>query len=85
MKQQYTKELTPEIKAKQANSPFKTEEIAAMDDGARMIIAEGKKLEFKHPVKADGDEIISIPQGHTYLVKRERITSGADFLTVTGV
>ncbi|MCK7440473.1 hypothetical protein L8P13_22810 [Enterobacter cloacae] len=84
MNQQYTNELTPEIKAQQPNPPFKAEEIAAMDDGVRAIIAEGKKLERKHPVKANGDEIISIPQGHTYLVTREWIASGADFLTITG-
>lgn len=32
----------------------------------------------------NGDEIISTPQGHTYLVTREGIVPGADFLTVTG-
>ncbi|MEE9658958.1 hypothetical protein [Enterobacter cloacae complex sp. CARB60] len=85
MNQQYTNELTPEIKAQQAKSPFSAEEIVAMDDGARAIIAEGKELERKHPVKANGDEIITPPQGHTYLATREEIASGADFLTVTGV
>ena len=160
MNQQYTNELTPEIKAQQAKSPFTAEEIAAMDDGARAIIVEGRELERKHPVNAiwriategsttrrggivapvereskllldngryasiatagdivtypdgstaaivtragkasmwkgvgvalvgsvldNGDEIISTPQGHTYLVTREGIVSGADFLTVTG-
>lgn len=124
-------------------SPFTAEEIAAMDQDSRAIIAEGKALEWKHPVNAiwriategnitrcggivapvereskllldngryatiatsagatsmcngadvalvdslldNGDEIISTPQRHTYLVTREGITSGADFLTVTG-
>lgn len=32
----------------------------------------------------NGDEIISTPQGHSYLVTREGIAAGADFLTVTG-
>lgn len=160
MNQQYTNELTPEIKAQLDTSPFTAEEIAAMDDEARAIIAEGRELERKHPVIAilriategsvtrhggivaplereskllldngkyasiatagdlviyqDGstasirtsagrasmykgicvalvgseldndDEIISTPQGHTYLVTREGIASGDDFLTVTG-
>ncbi|MBX8460703.1 hypothetical protein K5E19_09575 [Enterobacter sp. RIT637] len=84
MNQQCTNELTPEIKAQQAKSPFTAEEIAAMDDGVRAIIAEGREQERKHLVKANGDEIISIPQGHIYLVRRGGITSGEDFLTVTG-
>lgn len=146
MNQQYSNELTPAIVAELAMSPFTAEEIAAMDDGARAIIAEGKELERKHSINAiwriatvgsitrrggivapveresklllengryastatiatsagatsmcngagvalvgsvldNGDEIISTPQGHTYLVTREGIAPGADFLTVTG-
>ncbi|WP_236307917.1 PAAR domain-containing protein [Enterobacter bugandensis] len=160
MNQQYSNELTPAILAELAMSPFTAEEIAAMDDGARAIIAEGKELERKHSINAiwriatvgsitrrggivapveresklllengryastatagdtvtypdgstatiatsagatsmcngagvalvgsvldNGDEIISTPQGHTYLVTRNGIASGADFLTVTG-
>ncbi|WP_150145188.1 hypothetical protein [Enterobacter bugandensis] len=109
MDQQYSNELTPEIVAELEMSPFTAEEIAAMDQDSRAIIAEGKALEWKHPVNAiwriategnitrcggivapvdslldNGDEIISTPQRHTYLVTREGITSGADFLTVTG-
>ncbi|MCV2533842.1 hypothetical protein ACR9HT_08010 [Enterobacter wuhouensis] len=161
MNQQYSNEITPEIKAELETSPFTAEEIAAMDDDARTIIAEGRELERKHlvnaiwriategsitrrggivaPVERDskllldngryasiatagdivtypdgstatiatsagaasmfkgsgvalvgsllnnGDEIISTPQGHTYLVTLEGIAPGADFLTVTGV
>ena len=160
MNQQYSNEITPEIKAELETSPFTAEEIAAMDDDARTIIAEGRELERKHPVNAiwriategsitrrggivapvereskllldngryasiatagdivtysdgstaaiatsagkasmckgvgvalvgsvldNGDEIISTPQGHVYLVTREGIAPGADFLTVTG-
>ncbi|ELQ3994698.1 PAAR domain-containing protein [Enterobacter bugandensis] len=160
MDQQYSNELTPEIVAELEMSPFTAEEIAAMDQDSRAIIAEEKALEWKHPVNAiwriategnitrcggivapvereskllldngryasiatagdivtcpdgstatiatsagatsmcngadvalvdslldNGDEIISTPQRHTYLVTREGITSGADFLTVTG-
>ncbi|WP_225988646.1 hypothetical protein [Leclercia adecarboxylata] len=160
MNQQYTNELTPELKSELETSPFTAEEIAAMDDDARAIIAEGRDLERKHPVIAiwriatagsitcregiiapveregkllldngryasiatvgdivtyqdvstatistsagaasmlkgagvalvgsvlsNGDEIISTPQGHAYLVTREGIAPGRDFLTVTG-
>jgi|AGFS01.1.fsa_nt_gi hypothetical protein len=160
MIQQYTNELTPEVKSELEISPFAAEEIAAMDDEARAIIAEGRELERKHPVIAiwriatagsitrrggivapverggkllldngryasiaivgdivtyqdgstatistsagaasmlkgagvalvgsvlsNGDEIISTPQGHAYLVTREGMATGADFLAVTG-
>lgn len=160
MNQQNTNELMPEILTELEASPLTAEEIAAMDDGAGAIIAEGKELERNHPVNAiwrittegsitrrggiiapveresklllengryasiatagdtgtypdgstatiansagatsmcngagvalvgsvldNGDEIISTPQGHTYLVTREGIAPGADFLTVTG-
>ena len=161
MNQQYTNELTPEILTGLEASPFTAEEIAAMDDDAHAIIAEGRDLKRNHPVNAiwriategsitrrggivapvereskllldngryasiatagdivtypdgstatiatsagatsmcngagialvgsvlnNGDEIISTPQGHTYLVTLEGIAPGADFLTVTGV
>ncbi|HDR2789607.1 TPA: hypothetical protein QCJ61_003708 [Enterobacter asburiae] len=115
MNKQYANELTPEIKAKLETSSFTAEEIGAMDDEARAIIAEGSitrrggivaPIERKSKLLLDnsryasmykgagvalvgslldnGDEIISTPQGHTYLVTREGIVSGADFLTITG-
>lgn len=134
MDQQCTNELTPEIKAQQEKSLFTAEEIVAMDDDARAILAEGRVLVRKHPANViwriamegsithrgeivaypdgstaaittsagkvslckgagvaldgsmlnNGDEIITILQRHTYLVTRNGIASGADFLTVTG-
>ncbi|EKS7428878.1 hypothetical protein [Enterobacter cancerogenus] len=160
MSQQYTNKFTPEIKAKLETPPFTSEEISAMDERARAIIAKGCELDRKHPVIAiwriategritrrggivapveregklllddgryasiaivgdiityrdgsiatiassagvismfkgtgvalvgsvidNGDEIINTPQGHTYMVTREGIAPGADFLTVTG-
>lgn len=84
MIQQYTNELKSEIVTVKDASPFTAEEIAAMNVELRATIAESKALERKHYAKANSDEIITPPQGHTYLATREVIASGADFVTVTG-
>ena len=69
MSQQYSNGLTPEILIGLKVSLFTAEEIASMGNEACAVITE---------------EIINSQQGHTYLVMREGIAPGADFLTVTG-
>lgn len=49
-----------------------------------MGMYRGSSFALVGSVLDNGDEIISTPQGHSYLVTREGIDPGADFLTVTG-
>lgn len=49
---QYTNELTPEILARMAESPFTSESLARMSDEARTLIEEQEEFELMHPVKA---------------------------------
>ncbi len=52
MEKQYTNKLTPEVLAEFAQSPFSAEDLAAMDDEARALVAESDDYSRRHPVTA---------------------------------
>ncbi|EAW1319158.1 hypothetical protein AHX51_11360 [Salmonella enterica subsp. diarizonae] len=71
MSQQYTNELIPDVLTCQDISPFRTEQLAEISDEARALI--GSHLD-------NGDEIVSTPQGHSWLVRREGVSMCQSFL-----
>ena len=52
MKSQYTNELTPELLATMDQSPFTAEQLAGMDDKARVLIEEQQAYCRQRPVNA---------------------------------
>ena len=49
---QYTNELTAEMLASFAQSPFTVEQLAKMDEGSQALIAERNAYNLAHPVTA---------------------------------
>lgn len=52
MEKQYTNELTPAALTEFAQFPFSAEDLAAMDDEARTLVAENDDDSRRHPVTA---------------------------------